>query len=140
MIAWVDEECRKWAAHYRYLQARKDAGWNPRSLLGKLIEEGPGAFGRVSGAFFLVCPVRDDPPAYTAVSVALRKMANTHEMWQPCLIIHAHYLVWGKAKAKAPILGMSVATYWNQIDAAHAFISACVPRETEVSRQHLASA
>lgn len=145
MIAWVDEECRAWAAHKRWLEFGMH-GWPERSLLGKLVEEGPGAG---QGSFVPRVPIKDAPPSYTVVTLALRKMADTHEMEKPWLVLHAHYVFAGKAKTKAPILRISVPQYWQQLHAAHAFISACdlgrdatrdVPHGTELSRQNTAVA
>lgn len=136
MIAWVDEQCRSWGAHKRWLMFGSH-GWPERSLLGKLVAEGPGAG---QGSFVARIPIKDSPPSYTAINLALVKMADTHEMEKPWLVINAHYLFGGHAKAKAPILQMSVPQYWTQLHAAHAFISACdVPRETDSSIQKTAN-
>lgn len=137
MIQWVDTQCRSWGAHKLWLMYGNH-GWAPLSLLGKLIKEGPGAG---HGSFMQRIPIKDAPEPYTIVNLALTKMADTHEMERPWLVIHAHYLINGKAKQKAPELGMSVATYWSELQSGHAFISACdVPREAELSRQNLATA
>jgi hypothetical protein len=138
MIAWVDEQCRSWGAHKRWLEYGQ-SGYPPLSILGKLIEEGPGAG---SGTFSGTVPVRDDPPSYRAVTLAMRKMADTHEMGTPWAVTHAHYFFAGFAKSKAPKLGLTLRQYWQHLHAAHAFISACdfphfdredrdVPRSTE---------
>jgi hypothetical protein len=136
MIAWVDEQCRAWGAHKRWLMFGQH-GWPERSLLGKLVEEGPGAG---SGSFVARVPIKDCPPSYTAITLALKRMAYTHELEKPWLVINAHYLFAGQAKNKAPILQISVPQYWQQLQAGHAFISACdVPRETESYIQNVAS-
>lgn len=128
MIAWVDDHCRTWGAHKRWLTFGQH-GWPERSLLGKLVAEGPGAG---EGSFVARIPIKDAPPNYTAINLALRKMADTHEMEKPWLVIHAHYVFAGHAKSKAPILQISLPQYWQQLHAAHAFISACdVPRGTD---------
>jgi hypothetical protein len=137
MIAWVDEQCRSWGAHKRWL-VYGEHGWPPRSILGKLIEEGPGAGESV---FVARVPIHDDPPAYTAVNVALQKMAETHEMYTPWIVVHAHYVVGGKAKTKAPDIGVSLPQYWRLLHAAHAFISACdVPRESDSYTRNIRAA
>lgn len=142
MITWVDEECRAWAAHYRWLRYGS-SGWPPRSLLGKLIEEGPGAG---SGSFVARAPLKEDPPAYRNITLALRRMADTHEMEKPRDVVVAHYVYGGNAKSKAPLLRISLPQYWQQLHTAHAFICACapsddaaVPREAEPSRRKSAS-
>lgn len=140
MIGWVDEQCRAWGAHKRWLLFGQQ-GWPERSLLGKLVAEGPGAG---SGSFVARIPIPDAPATYTAVNIALVKMADTHEMEAPWLAVHAHYIFAGRAKVKAPLLRMSVPQYWRQLHAAHAFIAACTPddvsREAEVCIQRRASA
>lgn len=131
MIIWVDEECRSWGAHKRWMRHAQD-GWPERSILGRLIEEGPGA-GHT--AFTSRVPVTDPPEAYTAVNLALQLMALTHELEKPIQVIHAHYVDYGKAKQKAPSLGVSLKQYWNLLHTAHAFIAGCnVPRESSCTR------
>lgn len=120
MIAWVDDYCRTWGAHKRWVLSAPDQGWPERSVLGRLIEEGPGA-GHES--FTSRSPVRDPPEPYTLVSVALQRMAATHEMGKPIEVIHAHYLLPERAKQKAPKLGLTVRQYWNLLHAGHAFIA-----------------
>lgn len=136
MISWVDHECRSWAAHKRWLMFGSH-GWPDKSVLGKLMVEGPGAG---DNSFRARVPIHDDPQSYTDVNIALVKMAETHEMERPWLVIHAHYVCQGKAKQKAPVLKMSIQQYWQQLHAAHAFIAAVVPRETESSRQEFPTA
>lgn len=121
MITWVDDQCRTWGAHKRWIVYGSHNGYPPKSLLGKLIEEGPGAGERL---FVPRVLVSDDPLAYTLVSVALFKMAETHEMEAPYAVVWAHYFFASKAKEKAPKLGMPLRTYWQHLHAAHAFISA----------------
>lgn len=128
MISWVDEECRTWGAHKRWLISGDSDGWPERSILGRLIAEGPGA-GHES--FTSRVPMKDPPVAYAAVSHALQLMALTHELEKPIQIVHAHYVDYGRAKQKAPLLGISLKQYWNMLHTAHAFIAGCnVPRET----------
>ncbi len=119
MIAWVDNQCRAWSAHYRWVMTGED-GWPERSILGRLIEEGPGAGHTGYGSHV---PIKDPPEAYTLVTLALRHMADTHEMVLARDAIHWHYLARGKASAKAPALGVSVKQYWNLIHTAHAYIA-----------------
>jgi len=130
MIGWVDEQCKAWSAHRRWLELGSEHGWPSRSILGRLIEEGPGA-GHVP--FGTRIPIRDDPPSYTLVTLALMRMAETHQMELPHIVVRAHYLFAGKARGKATDLKMSLRQYWQHLHAAHAFISACsVPRGAEV--------
>lgn len=127
MIAWVDHECRKWGAHKRWLEFGDEDGWPELSVLGRLILEGAGAG---QGSFRSRVPIKDPPPAYTAINLALRHMAETHVMEQPLIVVHAHYVCGGKAKTKAPRLGISLPHYWRQLHAAHAFIvGVYVPRD-----------
>jgi hypothetical protein len=141
MITWVDEQCRAWGAHKRWLVYGAHNGWPPRTTLGRMIEEGPGAGEQMFKPRLIV---HDDPLAYTLVSVALARMAETHEMEEPYAVIWAHYFFPGRAKSKAPTMGLAMRAYWNHLHAAHAFISACEPgdvsRELKSCAQNLACA
>lgn len=128
MIAWVDDYCRAWGAHKRWVLLAPDQGWPERSILGRLIEEGPGAG---HGECTSRVPVKDPPEPYTLVSVALQRMAATHEMGKPIEVLHAHYLLPERAKQKAPALGVSVKQYWNLLHTAHAFIAGNISRSGE---------
>jgi hypothetical protein len=130
MIQWVDEVCRTWGAHKRWL-ITGEQGWPERSILGRLIEEGPGAGHESFGGH---CPIKDAPEGYTLVSVALQRMAATQGLEKPLKVIRAHYVLKGVAKEKAPWLGLSVRQYWNLLNNGQAYIAAFapVPRETEV--------
>lgn len=132
MIPWVDHECRKWGAHKRWMEFGDEDGWPELSLLGRLIVEGPGAG---SGSFRPKVPVKDPPPSYVAINLALRHMAETHVMELPLRVVGAHYVWRDKAKVKAPILGISLPHYWRQLHAAHAFIvGVYIQRDDDVSR------
>lgn len=138
MIDAIDTACRTWASQKRRMMLGND-GWPPRSMLGKLIEEGPGA--HQAGPGFTHYPEGFSGEGLE-VSRALRRMAETQQMEKPWVVVHAHYLYPGRAKSKAPLIGVSVPTYWSQLHAAHAFIAALlsVPRETIPSRQGGAAA
>jgi hypothetical protein len=69
------------------------------------------------------CPIKDPPEAYTLVSVALQRMAETHSLEKPIQVLQAHYVLNGKAKEKAPWIGVSLPQYWNHLHTAHAFIA-----------------
>jgi hypothetical protein len=128
MIPWVDDYCRDWAAHKRWLEYGEH-GWPPMSMLGKLMEEGAGAGHGTFGSRILA---KEDPPHYSTVNLALQRMQATRGMYTPWQVVHAHYVFGGKAKQKAPKLSLSLRQYWQQLHAAHAFISACnVPRVDE---------
>lgn len=141
MIPWVDEQCRAWGSHKRWLVYGTHNGYPPLTLLGKLIREGAGACSRTFAPKVLVS---DDPLAYTLVSVALMKMAETHEMEEPYAVVWAHYFFAGRAKRKAPDMGLALRSYWQHLHAAHAFISACevgdVSRELKSCARNLACA
>lgn len=136
MIQWVDEECKAWGAHKRWLK-HAVMGYPARSVLGRLIEEGPGAGHE---AFHSSVPVKDPPPQYLSVNLALTRMALTHELEGSIIIIHAHYVEYGRVKQKAPALGISLKQYWSMLHTAHAFIAGCadVPRGTSVCTQNRA--
>lgn len=119
MIPWVDEQCKAWGAHKRWMLVADSSGWPERSILGRLIEEGPGA-GHI--AAHSTCPITDPPEAYTLVSVALQAMAETHALEKPIQVLKAHYVLNGRAKIKAPWVGVSLRQYWDNLHIAHAFI------------------
>lgn len=134
MIPWVDEHCRSWAKHKRWLMFGSH-GWPAQSVLAKLIREGAGAG---HSTFRARVPVKDSPPAYRLVNAALVKMAETHAMEHAHAVVHWHYLGNGRAAAKAPEIGISLAKYWQELHAAHAFIAGCdlsanQPSESAVS-------
>lgn len=133
MINWVDEKCRIWGAHKRWITYGEGDGWEGKSVLGRLIEEGPGAGHESYGARV---PIKDPPPAYQAISVALQLMAATHEMGDAVRIVHEHYVERGIAKQKAPRLGVSLKQYWNLLQSAHAFIAGCHVRDDEACTQN----
>lgn len=119
MIAWVDEVCRTWGAHKKWIMYGVD-GWPEKSILGRLIEEGPGAGHEDMRSRV---PIKDPPDGYVLVSVALQRMAATHELGKAIEVINAHYTKNGKAITKAPELGVSVKQYWNLLHTGHAFIA-----------------
>lgn len=143
MIPSIDQECQAWGRHKLWLMYGNH-GWAPLSLLGKLIAEGYGAGQGCLKGSFIPKVVMKSPELYERINLALVKMTETHEMFSPWVVMHAHYLVHGKAKQKAPMLKLSVSQYWNELQVAHSFIAGCapssnVPREAEVYRQYLAS-
>jgi hypothetical protein len=141
MIQWVDDQCVTWGRHKRWIVYGSHNGYPPLSILGKLIEEGPGAG---ESMFKARVPITDDPLAYTLVSVALLKMAETHEMEAPYAVVWAHYFFAGYAKNKAPKMGLPLRRYWEHLQSAHAFISATevgdVSRELKSCARTLACA
>lgn len=141
MIDSVDTQCKTWGRHKRWLVYGTHNGYPPLSILGRLIQEGPGAG---EGTFKPRIFVSDDPLEYTLVSVALAKMAATHVMAEPYAVVWAHYFFGGKAKAKAPQMGLALRTYFQHLQSAHAFIIACEPgdvsREIESCARNLACA
>lgn len=130
MIGSVDNQCQTWGRHKRWLVNGAHNGWPPLSLLGRLIIEGPGAGERMFKPKVLIS---DDPLDYTLVSVALQKMADTHEMEAPYAVVWAHYFFAGYAKQKAPMMQLELRRYWDHLHAAHCFIIACEPGD--VSRE-----
>jgi hypothetical protein len=142
VITWVDDQCRDWGAHKRYLACGVN-GYPAINTIGRLITEGFGAGQMGLGSFTARIPIRDDPANYAIVSVALQRMAATHEMEWPHRIVYAHYFYLGKAKQKAPDLGLKLRQYWQHLHAAHAFIAACevnVPRGEDSCAQEFACA
>jgi hypothetical protein len=122
MIPWVDEICRTWGAHKKWILYGED-GWPERSILGKLMEEGYGAGHEDMRSRV---PIKDPPEGYVLVSVALQRMADTHVLGKSVEVIKAHYSQNGKAITKAPELGVSLKQYWNLLHTGHAFIAGMV--------------
>lgn len=141
MIGWVDEQCKIWGGHKRWLVYGTHDGYPPLSLLGRLILEGPGAGEHTFKSRELVY---DAPQAYVLVQCALYKMAATSQMAAPYAVVWAHYFFEGRAKNKAPKMDMPLRMYWQHLHAAHAFIIACEPgdvsREVESCARNLACA
>jgi len=135
MIDWVDAACREWAGPARALFFGKAFGWPPRTLLGRLVDEGPTGAGQVG--FYQPMPESFQGTALD-VSRALRRMAETHRFEKPWIVAHAHYLFEGRARSKAQQIHITVPQYWRDLHTAHAFIAARleeVPRETKPLQQ-----
>ncbi len=120
MIDWVHTSCLEWGAQYR---ARAyDSGFPPRSMLGKLVDEGQGA---ETSRFY-----QHFPEVYrrgaVEVSVAVQRMTGTMRLEWPCKVFLAHYLFGGKAKAKAKEMHIDMPTYWRHLHSAHCFIAASI--------------
>jgi len=118
MIQWVHQHCLEWA-RFKRRALYGDEGWPPRSSLGRVIDEGPGASHST---------LRDNfPEVMTGVALqvsrALAKMAATHEMEKQWLVVHLHYLYPDKARAKADAMRISAPTYWQHVNCAHSYLA-----------------
>jgi len=120
MIDWVHASCNEWGRQMR--KRAYDTGYPPRSLLGKLVEEGPGAG---SNRFYQHIPQMLEGEARD-VSIAVQNMFGTMSMEDPCVVVVAHYLFPGKAAGKARALHMDMQKYWRHLHAAHSYIAACI--------------
>ncbi len=132
MIDWVDTACREWAGPARALIFGKAFGWPPRTLLGRLVDEGPT--GASSVGFYQPMPEGFTGTALD-VARAVRRMAETRQFEKPWVVIHAHYIFAGRARTKAQAIRITVPQYWRDLHTAHAFIAGrleAVPRGTEV--------
>lgn len=135
MIDWVDTACREWSGPARALFYGKALGWPSRSLLGRLVDEGPTGASTVG--FYQPMPESFTGTALD-VSRALRRMAETQKFERPWIVVHAHYIFAGRAPAKAQAIKITVPQYWRELHTAHAFIAARleeVPRETKLLQQ-----
>lgn len=135
MIDWVDAACREWSGPARALFFGKALGWPSRSLLGRLVDEGPTGASTVG--FYQPMPESFTGTALD-VSRALRRMAETQKFERPWIVVHAHYIFAGRAPAKAQAIKITVPQYWRELHTAHAFIAARleeVPRETKLLQQ-----
>ncbi len=120
MIDWVHTSCQEWGRQMR--RRAGDFGFPPRSLLGKLVEEGHGAGSR---RFYQHIPDMLEGEALE-VSKAVRKMCDTMAMERQCTVVIAHYLFAGKAAGKAKVLAIDMPTYWRHLHSGHSFIAACI--------------
>lgn len=120
MIDWVHMACNEWGRQMR--RRAGDTGFPPRSLLGKLVEEGPGAG---SNRFYQHIPEMLEGEGLE-VSIAVRKMCETMAMERPCKVVIAHYLFAGKAAGKARALNIDTQDYWKCLHSGHSFIAACI--------------
>ena len=120
LISWVHDACNEWGRQMR--KRSRDQGYPPRSLLGKLVEEGPGAG---SSGFYQHVPQMLEGDGL-AVSLAVRKMCDTLSMEGQCIVVIAHYLFPGKAAGKARALALDMQTYWRHLHSGHSFIAACI--------------
>ena len=128
MIPWVHESCKAWARYKRWLAAQTELGWPPRSILGKLMEEGPGAH---SSGFHSSVPIGDPPKDYAGISSALYKMLSSYPMRRHAQVVHLHYLGEGDVKAKAAVAELSVPQYWDFLHTAHAYLAGFMEAGTE---------
>lgn len=122
MIPWVHESCKAWARHRRWLDAQTELGWPSRSMLGKLMDEGPGA-GSSGGTFGSSVPVSDPPKDYAGISFALQRMISGYALRQQAEVVQVHYLGTGDVKTKAAALEISVSQYWDFLHSAHAYFA-----------------
>jgi hypothetical protein len=126
----VHQHCLEWARFKRKALFGNE-GWPSRSTLGRIIEEGHGASHTQFRNNF--------PEVMTGIALqvsrALAKMAATHEMERPWLVIHAHYLYPGKARAKADAMRISTPTYWQQVSCAHSYLAGQIEDVEEPTRR-----
>ena len=122
MIPWVHESCKAWARHRRWLDAQTELGWPSRSMLGKLMDEGPGA-GSSGGTFGSSVPISDPPKDYAGISFALQRMISGYALRQQAEVVQVHYLGTGDVKTKAAALEISVSQYWDFLHSAHAYFA-----------------
>lgn len=122
MIPWVHESCKAWARHRRWLEAQTELGWPSRSMLGKLMDEGPGA-GSSGGTFGSSVPISDPPKDYAGISFALQRMISGYALRRQAEVVQVHYLGTGDVKTKAAALQMSVSQYWDFLHSAHAYFA-----------------
>ena len=122
MIPWVHESCKAWARHRRWMDAQTELGWPSRSMLGKLMDEGPGA-GSSGGTFGSSVPISDPPKDYAGISFALQRMISGYALRRQAEVVQVHYLGTGDVKTKAAALQMSVSQYWDFLHSAHAYFA-----------------
>lgn len=107
MIEWVDERCTDWSDQYRK-RACGVIGYPPASQLFefKYIHSPEGLTDKAQ-----------------EVSRAVGRMQVTKEIEATAAVFIAHYLFAGSAKVKAASLGITLASYWRNLNNAQAYIS-----------------
>lgn len=117
MIDWVNEACHEWG--YQTRRWQKSTGYPPRSMLGKIVEEGSGASSGFMRQYM--------PNVYEGqgqeVAIAVQRLKATMRMEMAAAVLTAHYLFPGKAKAKARDMGLDMPTYWRALHSAHCFLA-----------------
>lgn len=110
MIPWIDEALKGWARAKRRLIFGQD-GWPPRSVLGKLIDEG------VTGAAALKY-VQHHPEVLTGEALTMNGLLQRLPE-ELRTVIFAHYVVKLPAARKARVMGLSRDAYYKQLDKGH---------------------
>ena len=129
MIDWIHRYCIEWGRAKRKIMSQADV-WPTRTLLGKMMDEGVCGAGQAG-------PDKNHFPEVMEghaleVNIAVKRMANTHRMEAECMVIWAHYVLSGHAKAKAKHLEISRDDYWRYLNAGHSFIAAHFPEAPRV--------
>jgi hypothetical protein len=129
MIAWLNDLGNDWGRWRRKLPS----GWPHRSLAGTLAEE--GSVGAAIKAHMQVIPIRDTPADVLEFNNAWRlAKPETKTM------LFVHHFLRGDVNDKAAALGVSRATFYRRVDAAHIQIwSDMIEDESGVSKVRLAA-
>jgi hypothetical protein len=128
MIAWLNDLGNDWGRWRRKLPS----GWPHRSLAGTIAEE--GSVGAAIKAHMQAIPIRDDTRA---------DVLEFHNAWRLAksetkTMIFVHHYLRGDVNDKAAALGVSRATFYRRVDAAHIQIwSDMIEDESGVSNVRL---
>jgi hypothetical protein len=127
MIAWLNDLGNDWGRWRRKLPS----GWPHRSLAGTIAEE--GSVGAAIKAHMQVIPVRDAPADVLEFNNAWRLAKPETKM-----MLFVHHFLRGDVNDKAKALGVSRATFYRRVDAAHIQIwSDMIEDESGVSNVRL---
>ena len=128
MIAWLNDLGNDWGRWRRNMPS----GWPHRSLAGTLAEE--GSVGAAIKAHMQAIPIRDNTRA------DVLEFNNAWRLTKPetkTMLFVFHYLR-GDVSAKARAMGVSRATFYRRVDAAHIQIwSDMIEDESGVSNVRL---
>lgn len=103
------ERCKQWGIEMRWAYSGRD-GWPPRTILDKMIKE--GILGASSSRFTQSYPEFLSEIA-TETNIGIKRLpAMDREM------IFLHFMVVGRAKAKAERIGIHIRTYYGRLDTA----------------------
>ena len=120
LIDGVREMCKVWGAQKRYMLPSKEQGWDGQSMILKFKEMWDGAGSGTQR----VNQFMEEAHTGEGLIVARALVGSPLKVYE---ISFAHYVVPGRAKQKIPLMGISTAEYWRDLENAHYWIAAKMP-------------
>jgi hypothetical protein len=122
-VAYADGRLDAWASWVRGNQG----AWPPRTLLGRIIEEGASGASQGSGTESMPQAVADTDRAVARLDFELRKVTKVY------------YLTHASSEIKAVACRCSRATFWRRVERAQVqvYILLCGETETRYSQADL---